>query len=99
MSLSKKQVMKVKTALSQHLRMENSYFWTPYSDARGRRYEEAKNTFSVKFRHSGHIYAYHSDVSCSCRNYFYTGKFMLDGEQKNVRLFKNLLTRGELDDI
>jgi len=91
MRLSKSQEAKVRKALDQHDRHKGAYFWTPFGNAAGRRETERKNTWSVSFKHAGHTYAYESDVRCSCKNYYYTGIFRVDGEKRTVRAFRNLL--------
>ena len=89
--LTKSQATKVKRALDQHDRHTGCYFWTPDCCARGRRRAEKINTWTVSFRHDGHLYEYSSQVSCSCQNYYYTGVFSLDGDKKNRRLFAKLI--------
>ena len=91
--LTKSQRSKVERALEQHDRHKNSYFWTPNGGASGRRSTERKETWSVSFRHAGHEYCYSSEVSCSCKNYYYNGSFCVDGEQKTRRAFANLLPK------
>lgn len=79
------------TAISQHEKHNNSYFWTPPSSASSRRWKEKQETFDVKIGH----FLYESHVSCSCRNYYYTGTFSENGKKKNLRCFKALLGRLE----
>lgn len=89
-TLSKSQTRKVASALDQHDRHAGSYFWTPDGTASGRRRTEQTNSWTVRFRHGGHVYEYESYVRCSCKNYYYTGTFSLDGVKQNRRLFANL---------
>ena len=92
MSLTKSQRSKVEKALAQHDSKKNSFMWTPSGGASGRRYEEQRNTWTVKFRHAGVQYQYNSHVRCSCKCYYYTGAFYVNGERKNRRAFAKLLT-------
>ena len=89
--LTKSQKDKVQTAIENHERFRNSYVWNSPGAASARRSYERKNSFAVQFVNAGVRYSYTSDVSCSCKNIYYTGTFMVDGEKKTVRVFKNLL--------
>ena len=91
MSLSKSQREKVERALAQHAKHKNCYFWTPPVSAGQRRYTEQQNNWSVEFKHDGKRYRYDSHVSCSARNYYYKGRFFVNGETRTVRAFRDLL--------
>lgn len=82
---------KIERALAQHDRHKDAYLWRPPYSASSRRQTENRESREVHFRHAGHEYRYTSDVSCSCRNYYYCGKFELDGEKKTRRLFAELI--------
>ena len=92
--LTKPQKAKIVKSLAQHDRHKNSYFWTPNGEASGRRNTERRETWAVSFRHAGQDYEYSSDVSCSCKNYYYTGRFAVDGETKTRRAFASLLPKA-----
>ena len=96
MRLSKSQKAKVRRALEQHEKHKNSYFWTPYGNAANRRETERRNNWSISFKHAGNTYAYQSSVSCSCKNYYYSGMFTVDGEKLTVRAFSKLLGETKL---
>ncbi len=91
MTLSRSQTKKVQRAIDQHERHKGAYFWTPFGNAAGRRATERKNTWSVTFIHAGIEYSYQSDVRCSARNYYYKGRFFVNGETRTVRAFRDLL--------
>jgi len=91
MSLSKSQQAKVQRALAQHAKHKNCYFWTPPVSAGQRRYTEQQNNWSVEFKHDGKRYRYDSHVSCSARNYYYSGGFFVDNKKKTIRVFWALL--------
>jgi hypothetical protein len=93
--LTKSQIAKIEAAIEQHERHKNAYFWTPRGNASDRRRTEDQNNYTIKFRHDGHEYSYTSSVRCSCKNYYYSGTFALDGEEKTIRLFKGLLKNQE----
>lgn len=90
--LSDSQKRKVNRALENHERLKNSYFWTSSGNAADRRARERKYSFSVSFINAGNRYEYTSAVTISTMNVYYYGKFLLNGEKKNVRLFKTLIT-------
>jgi hypothetical protein len=91
MVLSKSQRAKVERALGQHYRFRNSYFWEAPARSFDRRYLEKQNNWSVSFCNRGREFKYISYVQASARNIYYTGKFYLDGELRNVSLFEGLV--------
>ena len=91
MKLSESQEAKVRKALLQHGKHKKSYFWTPFGNAANRRDTESRNTWRVAFTNAGIDYAYESDVKLSAKNYYYKGRFFVDGEKRTVRAFENLL--------
>jgi hypothetical protein len=91
MKLSKSQEAKVRRAINQHWKHKNSYFWKPFGNAANRRETELKNNWCVSFKHAGSEYSYQSDVTCSAKNYYYKGRFFVNGKKRTVRAFENLL--------
>jgi len=89
-TLSAGQQAKVTRALEQHQNFGGAYFWTPPSNASGRRSMERRNNWSVGFRHEGVRYQYVSSVRCSAAHVYYKGYFTADGQRKSVRVFKTL---------
>lgn len=94
MKITASQRKKICTALEHHDKFSSAYFWTPPGNASGRRHMEKANSFGVKFKNGGHTYEYTSDVSCSCKNVYYTGSFVVDGKPKNRRAFAALLPKA-----
>ncbi len=90
MKITKSQRTKINRALENHDKFKDAYFWTPPWNAAARRRMEEENTWEVKFTNAGITYEYTSDVSCSCKNVYYSGAFFVDGVQKTVRCFKGL---------
>ena len=72
--------------ISFHEKHKNSYFWSPPSNAYGRRSEEQRKTFVKKIGK----FEFQSDVSCSCKCYYYTGHFYEGDEKKDLRCFKKI---------
>ena len=93
-NLSQTQRAKVQKALGQHEYFRHAYFWTPPTNASGRRWMEKKNSWGVGFRHEGVSYEYHSSVRCSAQNVYYKGRFTVDGERVTVRKFKALQNKN-----
>ena len=91
--LTKSQAEKVARALNNHERFQSCYNWRPVGPASTRRRMEKECSFAVSFTNDGNQYRYESDVDVSCRNVYYSGTFTMDGEKKNVRLFKRLIGR------
>ena len=89
--LSDSQKQKIKKALDQHAKFSKSYFWSNTDNASNRRQQEKANNWEVSFIHKGVEYRYISNLSISCRNFYYTGEFYRNGKRGNVRIFKNLL--------
>jgi len=85
------QISDVKRAIDIHDYLKKSYFWTPASNASGRRYDERKYTLKVEVVDGDDTYVYSSHVRCSTKNFYYTGVFSKNGKQGDVRLFKRLL--------
>ena len=90
MKLSKSQRAKVNAALANHDRFRGVYHWRPEGSASGRRILEKRGSMNVSFTAHGHKYEYDAVVSCSCSHTEYHATFSVDGETKNVRLFKAL---------
>jgi hypothetical protein len=72
--------------ISFHDKHKNSYFWSPPSNAYGRRSEEQKKNFVKTIGK----YQYQSSVSCSCKNYYYNGYFYEGSQRKDLRCFKKI---------
>ncbi len=91
MRITKSQSDKIKKSIAQHAKFKNAYFWTPPSNASGRRAMEERESMEMSFTNECNKYEYRCEVECSCRNVYYSGAFYLNGEKKSVRLFKNLI--------
>ena len=89
--ISKSQKAKVEKALKNHKLFSGHYFWSnPYS-ASSRRYMEQRDNWRVAFKYQGNHYEYQSVVTRACKNVYYRGIFSINGNQKTVTLFKNLM--------
>ena len=85
------QTAAINRALDNHDHLRNSYFWSPASNASGRRYDEKRYTFKIELVDGEDTYVYYSNVQCSVRNFYYTGSFFKNGKKGDVRIFKKLL--------
>ena len=75
--------------LANHTEYKNSYFWTPPTNASGRRNMEFSTMFS--FVYQGKLYQIRQQLSCSCKNVYWTSIVMVDGEKKDIRALKKLV--------
>ena len=83
--------IQVQRALDNHEYLKPSYFWSNLGNASSRQYREQQLNFTVTIDHEGDVYQYDSFVQISVKNFYYTGRFTLNGAKKDVRLFKKLL--------
>ena len=88
------QTADINRALDNHDHLRNSYFWSPASNASGRLYNDKMYTFKIEVVHEGHVYVYYSNVQCSVRNFYDTGRFCKNGKKGAVRLFMKLWKTG-----
>ena len=83
--------------MATHTQLKNAYFWTPPSNASGRRHMEEKFTRRVEFRLNGIKYVFSQDVRCSCKNVYYSSEifYFPTGEiapkYTDIRLAKKLV--------
>jgi len=77
--------------IKHHEKQSGAYFWRPPSTAAARRKLEADRTYARTLTIGGNVYRYESTVTCSCKNYYYRGEFTINGEKRDVRLWKKLL--------
>ena len=88
--LFNKALRDIRIAIDHHEQFGRAYFWNPAGNASGRRRNEERNSFSMEIVWMGDTYAYESKVTESCKHVYYTGRFWLNGERKDVRLFRRL---------
>lgn len=90
-------MMKVENDILHHEKMNNVVFWSPDRKAADKRKNEARHNFTHTYEYKGHEYKYESYFSESRQHCYYGGHFYLDGEEKNLRIFKKLLKCLEED--
>ena len=78
----------INAAIEHHEKFKGAYFFTPPSNASGRRYYEEKNKRLIEFDYDGMKYSYSCYIRCSCKNVYYEGDFCVNGFKKNVKSFK-----------
>jgi hypothetical protein len=81
----------VRKDIEHHEKWSKSYFWSSRGNANSRRRDEAKNSYTREIQLNGATYRFESSVSISCKNVYYTGSFELDGNRKNLLLWRKLL--------
>ena len=75
--------------LSDHEKFSGCYFWNSPATASSRRQMEFKREHTFKFR--GDIISFSQEVSCSCKNVYYSSHIEVNGEKKNIRALKKIL--------
>lgn len=71
-------------------RFRNSYFWSPPSNARGRRRMASKNSYpKIEWIENGNTYTAEYTVSCSCRYVYAYGRYTKNGKITNLTAIKN----------
>ena len=75
--------------LNTHEIYKNSYFWNPPGNAAGRRNKEF--TDYVSFIFNNKQYEWEQELSCSCKNVYWTNYISVDGKKKDIRTIKKLL--------
>lgn len=88
----KKAKSDVEYCVEFHERHKNSYFWSPPQNAAGRRNEESRKSFVKTIGN----FQFQSSVSCSCKNYYYTGLFFEGSERKDLRCFRKIQKMMEI---
>lgn len=75
--------------IQAHNKYKNSYFWSPPSNAYGRRLMEFEHT--LEFNLNGNVYEVIQQLDCSCRNVYYSLRVYLNHTNKDIRLLKKLV--------
>lgn len=88
-------ISSVEEDIAHHEQWSKSYFWTSYGNAASRRKQEEDNSYAREIKIGEDTYTYKSSVSASCKNVYYKGTFTLNGNDKNLRLWRGLLSRLE----
>ena len=76
-------------------KMQNSYFWTPPKRARDRRSYEKYYSQFFDFEFLGDKYDFNQETSCTCKNIYFSSRFWINNEKKDIRLVKKLAARVE----
>ncbi len=78
--------------IEQHEKFKNSYFWSPPQGASSRRsYEKKFSREPIKFQFQDKLYEIFQEVSCSCKNVYYSFSVRVDDSKKNIRALKKLV--------
>ena len=86
--------VQVQRALDNHEALRNSWFWGDNGNAKSRGYREKQLNFTVTVTHAGDVYEYTSSVRISRKNFYYQGRFAMNGQRGDVRIFKRLAGAG-----
>ena len=77
-------------AVDRHERLKKAYFWTPSTNASGRRSAEKRNCFEYKSDMLN--ISVENDYSESCKNVYYKGYFYVGGKKTTVTKIKNIIS-------
>lgn len=81
-------ISELETCLNQMIKFKNTFFWTPPSSARQRRYEEKHNSNQWKFKVDNKPVEVNLTIRCSCKNYYATKELLVDGgKERNYIVF------------
>ena len=89
--MSKKLRSEITEAIDLHISMKNAYFWSPPSNAAGRRRMEDQRSITLEFIYKGYHYSVNLDTRCTCRNVRYSSTISVNGNKKTIRSLKNLV--------
>ncbi len=78
-----------------HVKMKNSYFWSPPSNAARRRNYESYNSNSAVFYVGDTLWEIHQSTDCSCKNIYYRLTIHVNEEKKDIRALRRLIAKGE----
>ena len=78
--------------VQRHAKFKNSFFWTPPCNASGRRKMEEDNSLIFSFMLGGISYSFEQGISCSCKNVYYSSSISVNGQSKDIRVAKKLLS-------
>jgi len=92
MKQEKFDVERVKKFVDYYEKFKNAYFWTPPSPAAARRRYEKQNSISYKFKKNKNLYECELHVTCSCANIYVNRNIRVNGEKKNIRALKALIS-------
>mgnify|MGYP003659559726 FL=1 len=89
--MSKKLRSQITEAIDLHTSMKNSYFWSPPSNASGRRRMESQKSLNFEFIFKGDHYSVTLNTRCSCRKVRYSSDITVNGNKKTIRSLKTLV--------
>jgi hypothetical protein len=77
-------------------KMRAAYFFTPPTNAKGRRsYEKSNSHAPVTWTDEGHEYSAEFKTDCSCKNVYAKGIYTRDGKRTTLKAIKNSVARLE----
>lgn len=86
----------IATIIAEAETMKNAYFFTPPTNAAGRRSYEKQHTHDlVEWEEGGHTYTARYTVDCSCKNVYAYGVYTKDGKKTTLLAIRNSLKRLE----
>jgi len=86
-------IAKIDRDIEHHEKHRSAYFWRPAATASQRRSEEKRKSYNHTIVIGSDHYKYRSIVTCSCKNYYYSGTFTLNTETRTMSLWRQLRKR------
>ena len=90
--ITKKRKTLLVNVLHTHDVYKGSYMWNKTGNASSRRKEEFEYVLSFVYRGQEVVITQSLDISC--RNHYFSLKVMVDGNKKDVRFLKKIITGG-----
>ena len=89
--MSKNLRSQITEAIDLHTTMKNAYFWSPPSNASGRRRMESQKSLNFEFIFKGDHYSVTLDTRCTCSSVRYASDITVNGNKKTIRSLKTLV--------
>ena len=89
--MENKMKAQIQDVIDRHAKFKNCYFWTPNTNAAGRRRLERDNSVELKFVMDNKKYEVCQSLDVSCRNFYYVLRVYVDGVKKDIRALKKII--------
>ena len=91
-------IEQIEAIIAEAEAMRGAYFFTPPTNAGGRRsYEKRHSHPLTEWEEGGHRYTAEYTVRCTCGNVYASGEYTRDGKRTTLTAVKNSLKRLKLN--